>query len=367
MKRSLICILPSFLDYSGHETEFINLLSLIAKKNNFKIRFILPKINNLKILANNKKVLFTDNSSNSIVKFLSIIMNYFILKKQFEELKKNDLVYIDGYSFYFLISLILYLLINRNLTKVIIWIRYPYKNIIKKYIFKFLISLFTRNQFNALTPITENPKLAKLLNRRFSIKTSHLPSLHKVEKIYIKNKNSSNSIINILCPGSYRYEKYGYNLINFLENNINNKNLFVLNINERFNNFYKNSLKLNIRFIKNNLQKSQYLKEINDSDIIILPYNYIDYSYRTSGIFFEAISMCKIVFVSSNTLMSEDLKKYHLKELIVKDWNNVSVKYLINIKNNKLIKKKLMKMKLSYAKIHSKNNFINQFSRLLTN
>jgi hypothetical protein len=367
MNRSLICILPSFLDYSGHEIEFINLLSLIAKKNNFKIRFILPKINNLKILANSKKVLFTDHNNNPVVKSLSIIRNYFTLKKQFEELKKNDLVYIDGYSFYFLISLILYLLINRNLTKTIIWIRYPYKNKAKRYIFKFLIHLLNKNLNNNFIPITDNPKLAKALDKTFLIKTSHLPSLHKIEKIYIKKKKSSNGKINVLCPGSYRIEKYGSNLINFLENNINNKNLFVLNINKRFENFYKNISKLNIKFIKNNLDKSQYLKEINDCDIVILPYNSLDYSYRTSGIFFEAISMCKIVFVSSNTLMSEDLKKYHLKELIVNDWNNVSVKYLINIKNNKLIKKKLMKMKLSYAKIHSKNNFINQFSRLLSN
>ena len=367
MNRSLICILPSFLDYSGHEIEFINLLSLIAKKNNFKIRFILPKINNLKILASNKKVLFADHNGNSLMKFFFIIKNYFILKKQLAELKKNDLVYIDGYSFYFLTSLIFYLLINTNLTKIIIWIRYPYNNIVKKYIFKFLIYWFTSNPVNTLIPITENPKLAKLLYRRFLIKTSHLPSLHKIEKIYIKNKKSSSSKINILCPGSYRNEKYGSNLINFLENNINNNNHFVLNINKRFDNFYKNSSKLNIKFIKSNLDKSQYLKEINDCDIVILPYNSLDYSYRTSGIFFEVISMCKIVFVSSNTLMSEDLKKYNLKELIVNDWNNVSVKYLINIKNNKLIKKKLMKMKLSYAKIHSKNNFINQFSRLLSN
>jgi hypothetical protein len=367
MNRSLICILPSFLDYSGHEIEFINLLSSIAKKNYFKIRFILPKINNLKILASNKKVLFTDHNSNPVIKSFSIIKNYFILKKQFEQLKKKDLVYIDGYSFYFLISLIFYLLINRNLTKIIIWIRYPYKNKAKRYIFKFLIYLLTKSSTNNFIPITDNPKLAKELDKTFLIKTSHLPSLHKIEKIYIKNKKSSNSKINILCPGSYRNEKYGSNLINFLENNINNINLFVLNINKRFENFYKNISKLNIKFIKNNLDKSQYLKEINDCDIVILPYNSLDYSYRTSGIFFEAISMCKIVFVSSNTLMSEDLKKYHLKELIVNDWNDVSVKYLINIKNNKLIKKKLMKMKLSYAKIHSKNNFINQFSRLLSN
>lgn len=367
MSRFLTCILPSFLNYSGHEVEFINLLSLIAKKKSFKINFILPKTNNLKILHNNKKILFTDHDSNFVIKSFFIIKNYFILKKQLRVLKKNDLIYIDGYSFYFLISFIFYLLINKNLAKVVLWIRYPFVNKTKKYIFKYLIYLLTKTLGDNFLTLTENPKLVKVLKKTFCIKTFHLPSLHKIEKIYIKNRVPNKNKINIICPGPYRNEKYGLNLISFLENNIDNTSLFVLNINNKFNSVYKNTSKFNIKFIKNSLNKSQYLKGINDSDVVMLPYDPREYSYRTSGIFFEAISMGKIVLVSSNTLMSDYLKKYYLKELIVKDWHKVSINYLINIKKNKLIKKKLLKMKIHFRKVHGKNNFINRFGGLLSN
>jgi len=365
MNSSLVCILPALFNNSGHEVDFIDILKRIAHKKKLKIKFILPKINNLKIIANHKKELFATYDTNFITKFFYIFCNYFILKKQFKRLKKNDLVYIDGYSFYFLISLILYLLINRNLNKLVIWIRYPYDNIIKKYIFKFFIYLFNIDSNRKLITITENLKLAKLLNKRFSIKIPTLPSHHKIEKIYIKNRKFNNSKINILCPGSFRPEKYGKNLVNFLENNIKNKKSFVLNIDKKFSNFYKNIYKINIRFIKNDLKKSEFVNQINNCDLVILPYDFLDYKLRTSGIFSETISMGKIVFITSNTIMSEELKKYNLQKLVVKDWSNITVQDFINIKNDKLIKKKLLKMKKNYVKMHSKENFINKFLKII--
>jgi hypothetical protein len=365
MNSSLVCILPAFFNKSGHEVDFIDILTIIAHKKKLKIKFILPKINNLKIVADNKKELFASYDTNFIIKFFYIFCNYFILTKQFKRLKKDDLVYIDGYSFYFLISLILYLLTNRNRNKLVIWIRYPYDNIIKKNIFKFFIYLINIDSSGQLITITENFKLARLLNKRFSIKIPTLPSHHKIEKIYIKNRKFNNSKINILCPGSFRPEKYGKNLVNFLENNIKIKKIFVLNIHKEFNNFYKNIYKINFRFIKNDLKKSEFVNEINNCDFVILPYDFLDYKLRTSGIFFETISMGKIVFVTSNTIMSEDLKKNNLEKLIVKDWSNITVQDFINIKNDKLIRKKLIKMKKNYVKMHSKENFINKFLKII--
>ena len=63
--------------------------------------------------------------------------------------------------------------------------------------------------------------------------------------------------------------------------------------------------------------------------------------------------------------MSEELKKYNLQKLVVKDWSNITVQDFINIKNDKLIKKKLLKMKKNYVKMHSKENFINKFLKII--
>jgi len=367
MNRSLICILPSFFDNSGHEIDFINILLKIANKKKIKINFLLPKNNILKVAADHKKELFGSYDSIFIFKFFYIIGNYFILLKRLKRLKKDDLVYIDGYSCYFLISFILHLLTNRNLKNLVIWIRYPYDNFIKKYIFKFFIYSFNKDSNKQLISITENTNLAKLLNKRFSIKVSSLPSHHNLEKFHIINKKnkSNNSKINILCPGSFRPEKFGVNLLNFLENNIENKKNFILNINKKFKDLYKNTHKFNIRFDKDSLQKFEYVKAIYSSDIIILPYDFRDYQLRSSGIFFEAISIGKIVFVTFNTLMAKELKKNNLEQLIVKNWSNMSIQYFINIKNDKSIKRKLLKMKTNYIKINSKENFINKFIEII--
>jgi hypothetical protein len=367
MNRSLICILPSFFDNSGHEIDFINILLEIANKKKLKINFLLPKNNILKVAADHKKELFGSYDSIFIFKFFYIIGNYFILLKRLKRLKKDDLVYIDGYSCYFLISFILYFLTNANLKNLVIWIRYPYDNFIKKYIFKFFIYSFNKDSEKQFISITENTNLAKLLNKRFSIKVSVLPSHHNLEKFcVIDKKNKSNkSKINILCPGSFRPEKFGDNLLNFLENNIENKKNFILNINKKFKNFYKNIYKFNIRFVKDSIQKFEYVKAIHSSDIIILPYDFREYKLRTSGIFFEAISIGKIVFVTSDTLMSKELKKNNLEDLTVKNWSNMSIQYFINIKNDKSIKRKLSKMKNNYLKINNKQNFTNKFLEII--
>jgi hypothetical protein len=63
--------------------------------------------------------------------------------------------------------------------------------------------------------------------------------------------------------------------------------------------------------------------------------------------------------------MSEDLKKNNLEKLIVKDWSNITVQDFINIKNDKLIRKKLIKMKKNYVNMHSKENFINKFLKII--
>ena len=96
-----------------------------------------------------------------------------------------------------------------------------------------------------------------------------------------------------------------------------------------------------------------------------MPYNFLDYKLRTSGIFFETISMGKIVFITSNTIMSGELKRNNLEKLIVKDWNNISIQKIIKIKNDKLVRKNLIKMKNKYNKLHGKENLIKEFLRIV--
>ena len=59
----------------------------------------------------------------------------------------------------------------------------------------------------------------------------------------------------------------------------------------------------------------KFISEVLESDVILLPYKMPDYKYRTSGLFFEAISLNKFTYVSNGTLMEKDLKNLISKTL----------------------------------------------------
>ena len=66
-------------------------------------------------------------------------------------------------------------------------------------------------------------------------------------------------------------------------------------------------------------------------DVILLPYDNKLYKNMTSGIFVESIKMKKTVFVTSETIMSDDLKKAKLHDLIITDWKKLSSKKILAI------------------------------------
>jgi hypothetical protein len=63
--------------------------------------------------------------------------------------------------------------------------------------------------------------------------------------------------------------------------------------------------------------------------------------------------------------MAEELKKFKLKQLIVKDWGKLSIKEIKNIFFNKNILHKINKMSFNYANYHNKSTFIKKLSNAL--
>ena len=168
--------------------------------------------------------------------------------------------------------------------------------------------------------------------------------------------------------GIYRDEKYSENLINFLSSN--NQNNFKLRISKYFNLNLKSNkkyLKKNTITFEDNLDKKDFINEIIKSDVVLLPYKIPDYSYRTSGIFFETISLNKFTFVTTGTLMSKDLKKFNLSDMIVKNWKNLNIKKIFAVINNKVSNKNLLKFSNYYKKINGPISFSNKLEELCVN
>ena len=203
--------------------------------------------------------------------------------------------------------------------------------------------------------LTDNKKLYLKIKKIYQVPVLEVPVPHTnfskkiIKKTIIKKK------INLYFPGVFREEKFGRNLHYFLENNNHKK--YVVKINNNF----KNNKKYNFKTIllNKNLSRKEYLGNLRKSDLIVLPYQSNQYEYRTSGVFFEAISMQKKVLVSDQTWMSKELSKYGLKDLIVHNWKNFDLNKTINLIQSKKNYLKLLRMKNIYIKYHNENNFIN--------
>ena len=69
--------------------------------------------------------------------------------------------------------------------------------------------------------------------------------------------------------------------------------------------------------IEENLSREVYLRYLNESDAILLPYNIWNYQYSSSGIFIEAVSAGKVPLVSDGLWISGELKKHDLEGRII--------------------------------------------------
>ena len=363
--RNFFVLLPSFENYGGHEFTFIKSLNYFAKKKRLNLVYLLPKKNKLKLKNKNLKIIFFSKKYNFLFKIISIIINYFKIKNYFKKrYNDNDIIYLDGYSLYFLISFILfYFFSNQKKIKLILWLRYPITKSLKDKILKFFINKICDLKNTIF--LTENELLEKNIKKNFSkIIINKMPSLHNLSK-YKKLKKISKKYLNILCPGIYREEKYGGNLLNFIENNLT-KN-FKLKISKNFKSECKDLSQKYLKkliFINDSLNYKNFIEEVLKSDIILLPYKMPNYEYRTSGLFFEAISLNKFTYVSNGTLMEKDLKKFDLKNFGIKNWEILTIDEILrNIKNEKNIKN-LRNFSNFYKKINGPKSFSNQLIEL---
>ena len=357
-------MMPAFENYGGHEYSFLNPLKKFAIQNNLELIYLLPKNNLIKLDKKNYKILYLSKKFFIIKKILSTYVNFLILHKFFNKyLKKNDLIYLDGFSIYFLISFILfYFFSKKKKINVICWLRYPINNSIKDLLLKMCINKILKT--DKLILLTENNILKKKIKMKINkIKLFSMPSLHNLSKY--QEKKIKNKYLTMFCPGIYREEKYGANLIEFLKKNIDYN--FRLKISKNFlsnTKFLDKDLKKKLILIKDNLSIKTFIKEVNNCDLILLPYKMPDYLYRTSGIFFESISLKKISLVSSGTLMAKDLERFNLKNLVVQNWKTLKLIDIVNILKDKNINKNLNKFSNYYKKINGIKPFVDKLDTL---
>ena len=354
-KTNLNCFLPAFKDNSGHENSYLQVYENFSKVKNFNVELFVAKKNLIKTTLKKKNV-FLKNNSFFLFKFIDIFRNIIVISKINRLYKKETIFLLDGYSFYFLLSFTLSLNNFRKFEKLIIFCRYNHKGF-QRIIFKFFLYILNLKFLNCIL-ITDNDLNYQNFKKKYkknNIRYFPTPFFYKRKNTKILKKIKKN----ILCPGQYRIEKFGKNLIDFLEKN--KKSKIQVSISKKFHNLILGKIKF--KKFDENLKKEKYFELIKKNSIIILPYDEKLYKYRTSGIFFESIQYDKIIFVTNNTWMSREFKKFKLNELIINDWSKFNLdKKLAELQIMK-VRNKLALMKIKYLKFHNQNNFIKMLKK----
>ena len=360
MKNRLFCFMPFFINRTGHEGSFLNSIVKVGKSIDKKILLILPKKNKIKFKSIENYKILKINKFNNIIFLFLFIKNILIIKNFLKLMKinKNDKIYIDGYNLLFLLSFAIISLIFKNNLSLVIFCRYKFSGI-KSLIFKLTIKNIYKNTSN-LKILTDTDLIKKNYLQKFNKQVKLMPIPHTFKKIKYKEIGIKDKI-NLFFPGKYRNDKFSNNFKLFVKNNNSSKIRFLINKKVKF----ENSKKFESYKINENLSRAEYLRYFLSSNFIILPYESEDYKYRSSGIFVEAISLRKIVFVSGNTWMSKELRKHNLSELIIHDWNNFEIFKFIKKCNLQKLNKKLKIMQKKYLNFHNEKNFNLIMSRII--
>jgi hypothetical protein len=355
MKRNFLALYPSYIDNNGHENDYIDTLRDIAKKYNLSLIIFAPKKN---IIKKNIKIfkVYESYKRSIINSFIYIIKNFqntnFFIKKNSSE----NICFVDTQILPFYIYL--YMFITKIKISYLILVLRGSPNFFKFYFYNFFLHIIKKKKIKVKI-FVDNLEIKKYLIKKYQIKTDTISMPHLIHKKKIKKK--SNEKINLLFPGTYRKSKYGKNFDEFVKY-YNDKNT-ILNISENTNLIQKPNI-FKVKYFKDNLEKKKYDYLFSLCDVILLPYDNKTYKYMSSGIFVESIKMRKTVFVTSETLMSKDLKKAKLDDLIVSDWTQLDAKKIVTILKSKIIKKLLAKLSIKYNLQYSKKKIVGQLSFL---
>lgn len=364
--NKLICIFPNLKNYSGHENSFIPALNKFSSIEDYNSFYITPR-NKLAISNKLNDHLpdfdtFRSKPIHYCYKFIKTLHKLFTGKNY-----NSDLVFLDGYSNYQLLLISVFFYFKRlKLDKILVYYRIDIsKNFFKFYLYKLCFFLLHSKQGRKLIVLTDNENLNLEFQKVFSYYSSCMPIPHIIKISKTSNNNNLSMPIYIWSPGPLRSDKGIENIISIAKNiNIFSAKLKIL-ISDDFKKYYS-SKKDFITYLNNNLDDQEYLKILEMSDIILLPYNHPSYKTRTSGIFFESISARKFVVVSENTWMADELRKNNLDCLIIKDWTLKKViSFIEKNYNNPSIIELIKNMSIVYEKTHGIDNFCQKLKKVI--
>ncbi|HLO85285.1 MAG TPA: hypothetical protein VK203_09775 [Nostocaceae cyanobacterium] len=211
--------------------------------------------------------------------------------------------------------------------------------------------------------LTDSECLSKSLENYFNEVVTVMPIPHTD---FINLESTSQTSREVICwwPGTPRLEKGWDNIKSLVTANFDAAKKICL-VAAQSSELLPLAGGIQVKLIANYLTEAEYLYWLKISDIILLPYDAIAYSERTSGIFTECIIAGKIPVVTAGTWMAKELIKYGLNELII-DWDQpeLVVKEIINLAQSETVKDKILKIQAAYQDFHSLENYAHYMNKL---
>ena len=274
----------------------------------------------------------TNSKKSWIGKFLGILINQIsllrLLMAKFID-RSSKIIFLPNFDIPLFFPLIFALSFLRNDKKLFIFYRYSIES---KFANTFTFKWFYRVIFNFNSKniiwITDS-ELLRIEALSFFGKNLHVvPIPHVPNNLTHFNGNKSDIPV-LYIPGRLLPGKsFGKIVENFFESDLKLK--IQAEYSELKSDFPKQFELINnaindgrLILLPKFLEQGLLMHEMNNSDIIFLPYKSVGYEKQTSGFFSEALGMGKIVIVGSNTWMSFILNSTRAAGEII-DIDNIS-------------------------------------------
>ena len=385
---------PKLISYGGHLYNYANSIKSEALNKGIDFKILVSSECEKEIINSLDAIVIFDKNP-TITKYKNIISRFFIVpfitnKFMYNGLINNNLKFLNSkwilffgtanYIDFFALSL--WLLFKKDPPKLVLTLRISFFNyklnrwsiMIFWYILGLFILKFINNFKKNIFFITDSKNLQEEHSRFINQKIFLLPIPHTRSNLDLKLNNFNT--INIVALGPARIQKgfvLIYNLIfKFLSDNKISDLIFTIqcsNPSPEIMPIIQSLKKLkskNLILIEDNLSEEDYFKAIEESDIVLLPYESNSYYAQTSGIFTESLSAGKIIITTNNTWMSSQLLDYGSG--LVFENNNFDdfynkFKYAINNKN--VLIENSIATSVKWNKYHNSNNFFHKLLLLI--
>ena len=211
------------------------------------------------------------------------------------------------------------------------------------------------NKFKNLKLVTDSELLAKEQRLYFNKPITVLPIPH----IHYREKRSPEGLLKAWWPGGVVRKEKGLLTIEKLSKEPHEDIELIVADNAKEHLGEQKGLV----FVSKDLASKAYYELMASVDFCLLPYDQKQYAAATSGIFVEAISAGTLVFVSDNTWMAFELRRFGLDGLII-DWEMENLWPELKLRFLRY-KDALKPMQEAYRSTHSPEGFFTQLLPIL--